>query len=101
MNSCLTNCSLGRKILMSLGQDGPIYAYTHPQAKHIERKACYGRRAVANTLEFESSANTSFFNNIRPHLNYNTDDIFHSMQEYNFHEDVYKERYGKNTMKIK
>ena len=34
--------------MMSLGQEKPIYTYTHPLRKLFIREACYGGRVGAN-----------------------------------------------------
>ena len=68
MKDCLTLSSVGWKLMRSLGQDEPIYTYSHPYTRLYLRQDCYGGRAGANILEFESTAIRQFLNVIRSHL---------------------------------
>ena len=82
MKACLTFWSPGWKLMMSLGQDEPIYTYNHQYTRHFIREACYGGRVEANIQEFVSTLCTEFKTILQNHLKSSSQDIFNLMQEY-------------------
>ena len=55
MKSWLTISSLGRKLMMSLGQGEPIYTFTDQNIPQFIKEAGYGGRVGKNIPEFISS----------------------------------------------
>ena len=55
MKDFLTTSFLRWKLMMSLGQDEPIFTYSHRYKRHIIKEACYGGTVGANIQEFNSS----------------------------------------------
>ena len=81
LRTYLTICSLGWKLMASLGQDEVIYTHAHPYTRHFRREACQERRVGANIQEVETSANTAFLKAIRYQLNSDIENICKLMQE--------------------
>ena len=50
---CLTTSSRGWKLLMSLGQDEPIYTSNYQYTRHFLKEACYARRVESITKDFD------------------------------------------------
>ena len=82
LKSVIAISPLEWKLMMCLGQDEPIYTYTHPLTKHFVKEDCSGGRLGTNFREIESSANIAILNATRSLLKSNTNIISNLMQNY-------------------
>ena len=85
MNDCSTISSLGRNLLISLGQDEPVYIFSHQNSRYLLVEARYGGRVGANIREFELNAITRISKVIRSHLKSNGEDVCTLMGIYEKH----------------
>ena len=56
----LTTSSLGWELLMSLGQDEPVYTYTDQYTRFFKREVCFGGKVAANKQELKSKLKQFF-----------------------------------------